>query len=83
MEEGEVADDELRFVAVEVVGGVEVMVMSASWVVGGETRPLMAGGGSSKAICSDASCFEPSWPWMSVDDAGVGGNVPRGIVLRV
>jgi hypothetical protein len=39
----------------------------------------MAGGGSSKDICSDA-IFEPSWLWRSVEDAGVGGNVPLGIL---
>lgn len=38
----------------------------------------MAGGGSSKAICSDPS-WGPSWPLISVDDAGVGGKDGRGI----
>lgn len=41
---------------------------------------VMAGGGSSKAIWREAICFEPSWPFRSVDDAGVGGKTGRGIV---
>lgn len=40
---------------------------------------VTAGGGSSKASCREA-IFDPSWPLMSVDEAGVGRKV-RGIVL--
>lgn len=41
--------------------------------------PVTAGGGSSKASCRDA-ILEPSWPLMSVDDAGVG-SCARGILM--
>lgn len=42
----------------------------------------MAAGGSSKAICRDESCFVPSFPRMSVDEAGVGGSAARGMFVR-
>jgi hypothetical protein len=43
---------------------------------------LTAGGGSSNANCSEA-ILEPSWPLMSVDDAGVGSNVARGMMVNM
>ena len=42
---------------------------------------VMAGGGSSNDICRLARCFVPSCPGRSVDEAGVGGSVARGILL--
>lgn len=42
---------------------------------------LMAGSGSSKDICIDDSCLVPSFPWMSVEEAGVGGNAVRGMIM--
>lgn len=42
---------------------------------------LMAGSGSSKDIWMDDSCLVPSFPWMSVEEAGVGGNVVRGMAI--
>lgn len=68
------------FMAVAVVGVVAV------WLPLPPSEPEVptrAGGGSSKAICRVASCLEPSWPWMSVEEAGVGGNVARGMVEYV
>jgi hypothetical protein len=50
-----------------------------SELAGRDSAGVIAGGGSSKAICRAASCFVPSWPGMSVEDAGVGRAV-RGIV---
>lgn len=41
---------------------------------------VTAGGGSSKASWSEAR-WEPSRPFMSVDDAGVGNEVVRGILI--
>lgn len=46
--------------------------LEASWTI--------AGGGSSKDSWREARSLEPSWPFMSVEDAGVGNNVGRGIV---
>ena len=43
-------------------------------------RESMAGGGSSKAICSCNDCLIPSWPFISVEEAGVGGNAVCGIL---
>lgn len=40
----------------------------------------IAEGGSSKDICSEDSCFVLSWTLISVDDAGVGSIVFRGIL---
>lgn len=45
-----------------------------------EASCVKAAGGNSKASCSEARFLEPSWPFMSVEDAGVGGSVGRGIV---
>jgi hypothetical protein len=45
-----------------------------------ESMFVTAGGGSSKESCSEA-ILEPSWPLISVDDAGVGSDAPRGIVM--
>lgn len=42
-----------------------------------------AGGGSSNDICRPTSCLEPSWPGISVEELGVGGNVARGIAILV
>ncbi len=42
----------------------------------------IAGGGRRKDISSDDSCWVPFWPVISVDDAGVGGRVTRGITER-
>lgn len=42
---------------------------------------LMAGSGNSKDICIDDSCLVPSFPWMSVEEAGVGGNAVRGMIM--
>ncbi len=47
----------------------------------GPASPATAGGGSSKASCREA-ILEPSWPLMSVDDAGVGSCV-RGILVAI
>lgn len=47
-------------------------VLDESW-----TR---AGGGSSKASCRAARSWTPSLPAMSVEEAGVGGRVGRGMV---
>lgn len=45
---------------------------------------VIAGSGSSKAICRVAArCFAPSWAEMSVEDAGVGGRAARGMSVRV
>ncbi len=41
-----------------------------------------AGGGSSKASCSGAN-LEPSWPLISVDEAGVGSEPVRGTSAAV
>lgn len=41
---------------------------------------LMAGSGSSKDICNDESCLVPSFPWISVEEAGVGGNAALGML---
>lgn len=38
-----------------------------------ESDPATAGGGSSKDICNGGNC-PPSFPLISVDDAGVGGS---------
>jgi hypothetical protein len=54
--------------------GGEAAATALAWL------PLMAGGGSSKDICSEASCLVPSWLLRSVDDAGVRGCAARGIV---
>ena len=49
-------------------------------VVAGDVRlASMADGGSSNDIWSDDSCLAPSWPLISVDDAGVGSIAGRGI----
>lgn len=29
----------------------------------------------------DESCLVPSFPWMSVEEAGVGGNAVRGMII--
>lgn len=42
---------------------------------------MMAGSGSSNAIWSEESCFVPSFPWMSVEEAGVGGSAVRGMAV--
>ena len=40
----------------------------------------IAEGGSSNDIWSEESCFVLSWTLISVDDAGVGSIVLRGIL---
>jgi hypothetical protein len=47
-----------------------------------DSPPATAGGGSSKDICRDENC-DPSFPLISVEEAGVGGCSGRGIVYRV
>ena len=68
------------FMAVALVG---VVAMWLPLPLSPPEVPTRAGGGSSKAICRVASCLEPSWPWMSVEEAGVGGKVARGMVEYV
>jgi hypothetical protein len=58
---------------------VVVVVADGGRLPGLPSLAATAGGGSSKASCSEA-ILEPSWPLMSVDDAGVGSSVARGIV---
>lgn len=48
-------------------------------LVGRDSIPATAGGGSSNDICSE-EYLEPSFPLISVDEAGVGGKVGRGII---
>ena len=44
-----------------------------------DSPPATAGGGSSKDICRD-EYGNPSFPLISVDEAGVGGCSGRGIM---
>lgn len=71
-------DSMLASVRVRAVGVVAV------WLPLSSLRPpaalTRAGGGSSNGMCRVASCFNPSRPWMSVDEPGVGGSAVRGIV---
>ena len=46
-----------------------------------DSLPATAGGGSSKDICRPEN-REPSFPLISVEDAGVGGCSGRGIMYR-
>lgn len=58
----------------------DLTVLHASSGADMVTPACRAGGGSSKAICGVASLWVPSWPFISVDDAGVGGSAVRGIL---
>lgn len=49
---------------------------------GRDSIAVTAGGGSSNDICKEEN-REPSFPLISVDDAGVGGSAGRGILLIV
>jgi hypothetical protein len=57
----------------------------AGFISTGDTRAAscMAGGGSSKVICNEASFWDPSWPLMSVDEPGVGGRFGLGMFWGV
>jgi hypothetical protein len=68
--------------AAAVVAELRRLVRDGGFVSVGDTirgSLVSAGGGSSKARCSVGTLPVPSFPLMSVDDAGVGGRVTRGI----
>jgi hypothetical protein len=48
---------------------------------GWDSPPATAGGGSSKDICREEK-WDPSFPLISVEEAGVGGWSGRGIIYR-
>lgn len=69
---GEIADDLRRDLTVS-------LACSGNWLLAAWSPAVMAGGSSSNVICNFSRSLVPSLPFISVEEAGVGGNVGRGM----